>query len=151
MSLLFRYSLVPRNRSVLPLGGRFVRPRPLLQVTVIGPSGSIVERALLDTGADDTVFSERLAGAIGIDLDRAPTGFASGIGSGRVILRYAQVTLRLATNQERREWQAWVGFTAAPMTYAVLGFSGVLQFFDATFHGGLEEVELTVNSLYPGT
>src|SRR5437870_1829086 len=102
MSLLYHYSPVPRGRAIVSLGGRFVRPRALIQVTVIGPTGNNVERAILDTGADDTVFSERLAGAIGIDLHGAPAGSASGIGSAPLPLRYAQVTLRLATNQERR-------------------------------------------------
>ena len=52
---------------------------------------------------------------------------------------------------EQREWPAWVGFTAASMPYPVLGFAGFLQFFTATFHGEREEVELTINGLYPGT
>ena len=33
----------------------------------------------------------------------------------------------------------------------LLGFAGFLQFFTATFRGDREEIELTVNSLYPGT
>jgi hypothetical protein len=33
----------------------------------------------------------------------------------------------------------------------LLGFAGCLQFFDALFHGAREDVELSVNSLYPGT
>jgi hypothetical protein len=33
----------------------------------------------------------------------------------------------------------------------MLGFAGCLQFFDAHFRSGLEQVELTANSLYPGT
>jgi hypothetical protein len=151
MSLLFHYSPVARNRPVVSLGGRFVRPRPLVQVTVIGPTGSNVEDAILDTGADDSVFSERLANAIGVDLRHAPAGYGLGVGSGTIALRYAQVTLRLATNQERREWVGWVGFTAATMQYPVLGFAGCLQFFDAHFRGGQEEVELTINALFPGT
>jgi hypothetical protein len=44
-----------------------------------------------------------------------------------------------------------VGFTPVRLNRALLGFAGCLQFFTATFHGDREEVELTVNSLYPGT
>ena len=33
----------------------------------------------------------------------------------------------------------------------LIGFAGFLQFFTATFHGDREQVELTVNALYPGT
>lgn len=38
-----------------------------------------------------------------------------------------------------------------PLRQALLGFGGFLQFFTATFRGDHEEVELAVNSLYPGT
>jgi hypothetical protein len=37
------------------------------------------------------------------------------------------------------------------MQQPILGFAGFLQYFTATFIGDREEVELTVNSLYPGT
>jgi hypothetical protein len=66
-------------------------------------------------------------------------------------VRYAEVTLRIADNQEQREWKAWVGFTAARLRQPLLGYAGFLQYFTATFHGDREEVELTVNPTYPGT
>jgi hypothetical protein len=61
------------------------------------------------------------------------------------------VTLRVADNQEWREWQAWVGFTSTKLRHPLLGFAGFLQYFTATLHGDREELELTVNSLYAGT
>lgn len=151
MSLRFPYQLEQANQSVIPLGGRWVRPRPLVAVALMGPAGNRARDALLDTGADDTVFPEYLAALIGIDLTNAPQGTASGVGSQGVPVKYAQVTLRLTDGKERREWPAWVGFTLAPMLYPMLGFAGCLQFFTSVFHGDREEVELTVNSLYPGT
>lgn len=68
-----------------------------------------------------------------------------------MLLRYAQVRLRVAQGGEFREWPAWVGFTSHPARYPMLGFGGFLQFFSAHFHGDREEVELAVNRLYPGT
>lgn len=41
-------------------------------------------------------------------------------------------------------------FTPARLRYPTLGFAGVLQFFTASFRGDRQEVELTVNGLYPG-
>ena len=64
---------------------------------------------------------------------------------------YAEVTLRLTDGREFREWRARVGFTATPLQRPPLGFAGCLQFFTASFFGDREEVELTVNGLYPGT
>jgi hypothetical protein len=122
-----------------------------LDVTVIGPAGTSVELGLLDTGADDTIFPEDVATTIGIDLTNAPTGGASGVGLVGARLRFAEVMLRLTDGREFREWPARVGFTPAPLKRALLGFAGFLQFFTATFHGDREEVELTVNALYPGT
>jgi hypothetical protein len=120
-------------------------------VALIGPTGTVVRQALLDTGADNTVFPDDVALRIGLDLSVAPLGTGAGIGSNRLTLRYAEVTLRIADNNERREWQAWVGFTSGRLRHPTLGFAGALEFFTATFHGDREQVELTVNGSYPGT
>lgn len=151
MSLLFPYLPVVKGRPLVSLGGRLDRPRPLINVTILGPAGALPQDALIDTGADDTVFSEQVAALIGLDLTNAPQGTAEGINQGAATIRYAQTTLRIADNKEKREWQAWIGFTAAQMRYPILGFAGFLQYFTATFFGDSEEVELTVNGLYPGT
>ena len=150
MSLCFPYKRWPSPRPVTPLGGRWVRPRPVVSVTLVGPKGSRVQQALLDTGADDCVFSESLAAQIGVDLTNAPAGSATGVGAGPIAVRYAPVALRLTDGREFREWQGWVGFTAARLAVSLLGFAGCLQFFGAHFRGDREEVELTVNALYPG-
>ena len=151
MSLHWRYKLSSVQHSIITLGDRWVRPRPILLVTVIGPTDTRVREALLDTGSDDTVFPAQLAAEIGVDLSQAPVGNASGVGISAVPLRFAQVAIRLTDGREQQEWSAWVGFTSSRLNRPLLGFAGFLQFFTATFHGDREEVELVVNSLYPGT
>jgi Retroviral aspartyl protease len=151
MSLRFPYRLGLSPRPLVSLAGRSQRPRSIITVAVVGPMGSWPLDALIDTGADDTVFPEWIAPTIGIDLTNAPSCSAAGVGGGVGVLRFAQVRLRIADNHERREWLAWVGFTAAPMNHPMLGFAGFLQYFTATFHGDREEVELAVNSRYVGT
>jgi hypothetical protein len=151
MTMRFRYVLRPTANPVIPLGGRFVRPRAIIPVTLVGPTNSWLTEALLDTGADDTVFPERLASLVGVDLTGAPAGVAEVAGRGAVPLRYAQVNLRVADSQEQREWLAWVGFTPVSLRQPSLGFAGFLQFFEALFRGDRQEVELTVNGLYAGT
>ena len=106
---------------------------------------------MLDTGADDSVFPIWVAARIGIDLTSASVGNAGGVGLPSVQVCFAEVVLRVTDQREQYEWRAWVGFTPAPLRHALLGFAGFLQFFTATFHGDREEVELAVNSLYPGT
>jgi aspartyl protease len=151
MTMRFPYRLFPARQAVVSLGGRWVRPRPLVLVTLVGPSGVYVERALLDTAADDTVFPDAAAVTAGLDLTNAPAGEASGVGAAPVVVRYAAVELRLTDGQESRRWPAWVGFTAARLKQPLLGFAGCLQFFGALFRGDREEAELEVNALYPGS
>jgi hypothetical protein len=151
MSLTYPYKLFPTNQPVVSLGGRWVRPCPIIPVSVVGPANTRALDALLDSGANDTVFPESLAVYLGVDLTGAPAGQARGADGSLIPLRYAQVTLRLASGSERREWPALVGFTAVRLVFPLLGFAGCLQFFDALSRGDREEVELTVNSLYPGT
>jgi hypothetical protein len=150
MSLLFPYRQVRVRRPAIALGGRVARPRTLVQATVVGPTGTEIFDGLLDTGADDTVFPDAYAGRLGIDLSSAPVGVVVGVASAPLPIRYAHVTLRLTDGREYCEWTALVGFTAAPLRQPLLGFAGCLQFFDATFRGAREEVELATNALYPG-
>jgi hypothetical protein len=150
MSMIFSYAQVRIRRPAHPLGGRMTRPRPLIQVAMLGPVNTHADLCMLDTGADDTVFPDSVAAVIGVDLTNAPTGEAAGVGLVSTPIRYAQVTLRLTDGREFCEWPALVGFTAAPLRRPLLGFAGCLQFFDATFRGAREEVELVTNSLYPG-
>jgi predicted aspartyl protease len=151
MSLRFRYVPLSTASPVWSLDGRSERPRPIIAVALIGPSGMAPCDGLVDTGADDIVFPERLAQGIGIDLTAAPAGASAGVGGAVVSVRYAQVTLRLTDGQELREWPAKVGFAPLTSNRALLGFAGFLQFFEAIFRGDLEEVELNINSRYPGT
>lgn len=151
MSLIFHYKVDPVPHAVLSLGGRWSRPRPRIIVSVIGPRKTVPLEGLLDTGADDTVFPQDLANVIGIDLTNAPIGQLTKATLTNASIRYAQVLLRITDGKEQREWPAWVGFTPVKLLSPLLGFAGFIQFFTATFRGDREEVELTVNSLYPGT
>jgi hypothetical protein len=149
--MLFPYFSVFIGRPLVSLGGRTARSLPLVPVTLIGPSGTIVDRARLDSGADDTISRDSDAIKADIDLSHAPGMIGLGVGGALSSVRYAQVRLRLTDGKEFREWPAWVGFTAAPIRQPLLGIAGCLEFFDADFRGELEEVDLRTNGLYPGT
>jgi hypothetical protein len=151
MSMRFPYRTFQARQPLWQLGGKSARVRPVLTITAIGPGGTAVDDGLLDTGADDTIFSVRRAAQLGIDLTNAPLGEASGVGGVPVTVYLAEVKLRITDGLEQREWTARVGFTTAPLKRALLGIAGFLEFFNATFFGDREEVELAVNSLYRGT
>jgi hypothetical protein len=151
MTLTFAYQRVRRNAPSVPLGGATVQPRPVIPITLIGPTGTRLTEGLLDTGADECLFSDRDAPLIGLDLSAAPQRTSEAVGGATVVVRFAQLTFRIACQNEQRQWAAWVAFTSAPLRRALLGFGGFLQYFTAAFHGDREVVELTVNPLYPGT
>ena len=151
MTMTFPYANFRRQQPAVSLGGRYSRPRPWISVTLINSNHTALVNALLDTGADDTVFPEYVAASLGIDLTNAPLGEAQGAGGLPISLRYASLTLRIADNNEQREWPAVVAFAPLQGRLPMLGFAGFLQYFTACFHGDLEFVELTTNALYPGS
>jgi hypothetical protein len=54
-----------RGSADLPARGSLGTPRPILAVTVIGPTDSRLKEAILDSAADDSVFTEALAVQVG--------------------------------------------------------------------------------------
>ena len=151
MTMTFSYPNFRRQRPAISLGGRYTRPRPRISVTLLESGQAAFVNGLLDTGADDTVFPEYVAASLRIDLTNAPTGEGQGVGGIPMLLRYVNLALRIADNNEQREWPAVVAFTPLQNQMPLLGFAGFLQYFTACFHGDLELVELTTNALYPGT
>jgi hypothetical protein len=151
MTMVFRYRRYKAPQPLWAFRGLTYIPRPVLSVSIVGPTITWVGSALLDTGADYTTFPESAADTLGLDLLDAEVVSASGVGLAGSVLRLAEVTLRITDGHEFREWPARVGFTSTPLKRALLGYAGVLQFFTATFHGDREDVELTINSSYSGT
>ena len=129
-----------------------VRWRPLLPVTVLGPTGLRRQfgRALLDTGADDTVFPLDTVAQIAVNL-RPDTGHRIRWRGQAHPLRFGDVQLELTADGSVWRWPAVVAFSPAPIAYPVLGNCGCLQFFDARFRGTDLVVDLDTNPSYPGT
>ena len=146
----FRYKQVGVAQTVLSLGGRTSRPRPLLFMSVSGPAWTKPLEARVDSGSDETLFVESVANQIGVDLTNAPVESAFAANQGSMTVRMAQVILRISDGTESREWPAKVGFVKG-LRQSILGFGGFLQFFTTTLRGDDETVELEVNRLYPGT
>jgi hypothetical protein len=107
---------------------------------------------LLDTGSDNTVFEETIASLIGLDLSQAEERELGIVGRPQPVrCKYAPVPLRITDGlNETYEWTAVVGFVATRLLYALLGYAGFLQYFDAEFRGADREVILTPNRSFPG-
>src|SRR5437870_1049605 len=132
--------------------GVTVRWRPLIPVTIIGPTAKrrFFPRALLDPGADDTVFPLAVVGILGVTL-RADSGHGLRWRGQGYSLRFGDVSLELCDGPQVWRWPAVVGFSPAPIRYPILGLAGCLQFFDACFRGQDRIIELEINRSFSGT
>src|SRR4051812_11979161 len=97
------------------------RDRPLVNLEVLGPGGSVWTRVLLDSGSDDVVFPIGLATRLGVNLSGIPTGTASGVGGSPIAIQFAPVIMRLTDGIEVCRWRALVGFSSALTSHALFG------------------------------
>jgi hypothetical protein len=125
--------------------------RPEVTIDVIGPRRAETIQALVDTGSDETVFPAPLAHAIGVQLNHASTGQASAVGGHTVQLVPGSVALRISDGDREYRWQAVVGFLEVEPEgeVALLGYTGFLEFFRATFDSQNHELDLTPNDRFP--
>ena len=124
-------------------------PRPVVSIRIRGPVASRrLKSALLDTGSQDTLFPMALAEPLGILLGGERR--AIKWRGQRYWVEFHDVELELTQNDLAWRWRAHVGFTPAPLSYALLGHRGCLDFLDAKFCGADQVVELETNRRYPG-
>jgi hypothetical protein len=154
VTLRFAYQDEPLTGPAPPSlsKGTTVRWRPLIPLTIIGPTGITRDfgRAVFDPAADDTVLPIDTALRLGVRL-LAPTGHGVRWGGQLHALRFGEVDLLLTDNVTVWCWRAVVGFSPAPLRYPILGQSGCLQFIDARFLGANLIIELDANRHFPGT
>jgi hypothetical protein len=106
--------------------------------------------ACIDSAADATVFPPHWATRLGIDLGAAPKGQAQAVGGAIIHVSFAPVTLLLSDGYETCQWDTVVGFSAAPMRWALLGHSGFLEFLDVQLLGARREALLSPNAAFAG-
>ncbi len=132
----------------LPPGARF-RFRPIVTITIIGPTARRQTDAVLDTGSDECLFPFSFLKLIG-GVPRIEVGHRITWRGTSHALVYADISLMLADRSSSYQWQATVAFMPAPIKYALLGMAGCLEHFDARFRGADRTVELDANWTYPG-
>jgi hypothetical protein len=123
-------------------------PRRFVSVRIKGPTAARrLRSALLDTGSLDTLFPAELAAPLGILLggERRSIRWRGQ----RHEVEFHTVELELAEGANVLRWRGRVGFTAAPLAYALLGQRGCLECFDAKFRGADQVVELESNRALP--
>lgn len=124
--------------------------RPIVPVSVRQSLSHRRTKAVVDTGSNDSIFPLKLASVLGLPLGSSISHRI--VWHGQVFpLQFAVVDLELSDGSAGFRWSASVGFSPAPIPYALLGIRGCLQFFDVTFCGKDLAVEFTINSSFHGT
>lgn len=155
MSLKFPFVPVPLKG---PPGKAATHPsgatrfwRPFVPIRLIGPASSqLLPQALVDSGSQDCVFPWDVHTVVGATL-RPDAGHIVRWRGTAYPLRFGDIELELADNGETWRWPALVGFSPAPLPYALLGSFGCLQYMDTTFLGAQLALKLEMNAAYPGT
>ena len=133
-------------------GGDFLLfRRPEIPVTIIGAAGRATFIGLVDTGSDNTIFPKSVADNLGIPLQVTNDPDASVFGGNHVRLLSGEAILQLESEGERVSWSAPISFFESSRTeeIVILGHSGFLDYFTATFDGALGMLTLVANDLLP--
>ncbi len=118
--------------------------RPTVPIRFIGPGGDALADGLLDTGADDTLLPDVLIGPLGVVIESGMRARFAGIGGESVSAVFGTIDLELRRRRSVARWSAMVGFYNGPRT--ILGHSGVLQHFLASFNHRLRLATLRPNA-----
>lgn len=150
MNFRYRQYEIPDGRE----SGKLVTVyRPVIAVTVSGPSGDLFQRALVDTGADFSILPLSIAPLLGITLDPKNNRVGESATGHNLAVSIGKVTLEITQGRERYHWVTEVGFALLGGTYhdedAILGHGSFLDFFTATFDGKKHELALKPNSRLP--
>jgi hypothetical protein len=145
----------PYRRSLALSGvGLVYVHRPLIPVRIISPAGDADHLAFVDPGSDDTLLPRSVATRVGAAVDDTQAANTSGFGGASLPVAPGDVELLLTDGLAVYRWPAHVGFVTfadADDEMSILGHSGFLDFFTATFHGDRKLLELVPNPTFPGT
>lgn len=119
--------------------------RPVVPFRVHGPLGNAGLMGLLDTGADATLLPAFLVDQLGIVVDRTRKARFRGVGNQVVAVSYGEVEIEIIGKRRSHRWTTLVGFLEGRST-AILGHTGFLERFKATFDSLSNEVRLTAHS-----
>lgn len=133
----FRYTTSPFTDRQ----GRFIK-RPLVEVTLSGPSGKIPVLALLDSGADSTLIRADYARALGIPLNRQHVQNFIGIGPERMPCFLAPITLQVRYFEA--PFMITAGFIDSRSVDVLLGQADFFEHFRVRFEKDHDMFELVL-------
>lgn len=126
--------------------------RPEVLLRVIGPKGDAHILALIDSGADETVLPLSMAEEVGASLFYSEAALVVGVAGTPFEYIPGEVEMELISSGPPIRWRTCVAFARfedSESECAVLGHTGVLQFFTATLHGDVFHGALEPNADLP--
>ena len=126
--------------------------RPEVYVRVAGPLRSTRFLGLVDTGADKTMLPASLAEVCGVALTKARGPAIIGLGGKKLRTFFGDVQLGLKQGRKTITWTACVlfhKFKRPEDECLLLGHSGFLDYFTATFDGESHMLSLVPNDRIP--
>jgi hypothetical protein len=106
--------------------------RPVIRVRLQGPKSFLKVWALLDTGADESYITQSVAeklGVVPLSVDTATIHSASG----EMKVWYGRLTIEVNDDEEVHSFPITVGVVGEEWSESILGHTGFLENFDATF------------------
>jgi hypothetical protein len=127
--------------------------RPEISVKVIGLAGVVTLDAVVDTGSDLTLIPRWVAGQIGATVDDTRRWPLAGLAGHVIEASPGDVELEISSKGSFFRWTTavvFVNYPAGSKVTTILGHSGFLDFFRATFDGSARELEIEVTPAFNG-
>lgn len=124
-----------------------------IPVVLVGPKGELRFEALVDTGSDQTILpSPDVEDITGITIQKDITSEVKGRLEGHTEKLFwgKDCALLLAQDNEVYRFSSSVWFSDDGNSPAILGHSGFLEFFTATFDGENHALTLEPAKNFPG-
>ncbi len=106
--------------------------RPVIRVRLQGPTSFLKVWALLDTGADESYITETIAERLGV-VPISADAMTIESASGTMNVWYGLLTIEVSDENEVHAFQTTVGVVGEEWSESILGHTGFLEHFDATF------------------
>jgi hypothetical protein len=126
--------------------------RPEIPITASGPAGAAAYTGLVDTGSDITILPLSAAVFLGVEARPAPGPAASVFGGHEAQLLEGEITFQIQDANETVRWRDTVcffDFSDRGEETVILGHSGFLDYFTATFDGKAGALTLVANDELP--
>ena len=115
--------------------------RPMVEVEIFGPNGSIKELALIDSGADRSLFNREVADYLGIDLSKGKDWLVLGISGAPLPQKIISVDMQV--KHLEKKFFSEVGFVSGLNTIALLGQKDFFELHRIKFEKDHDIFELT--------